>query len=98
MGNRVVEDETFKYGGYAKVTVADITVGDGIRWGDQPFACWNVLACERIGDIVELVTVDRAVANDEIVGRLTGKNPEATGTVALPVTVHRADEPVWVRL
>lgn len=90
---RLVEDEEFPYGGYARGGVEDLVIGDGVRFAEGG-PCWLVVAID--GSIVTLANRSQHVASvlSDAFGRvLDGASADSE--------LHVRDlsgQPVWIRL
>lgn len=99
---RLYEDETFEYGGYAKVTPADLVIGDGIRWPDGD-GCWLIVDVVIDADfgLADLTLVDRSSHVTTVLAEAGIVKADELASALIDSTFTRVvgvDEPVWVRL
>ncbi len=94
---RLVEDTTFQYAGYARVTWADLAEGDAFRVDAAPHACHTVLGAEALAGLVSVQSVPRSVFVEEILAS-QGLSPTSSEGAEVDTWVRNAGDPVWMRL
>jgi hypothetical protein len=94
----LVEDEDFKYAGYARVEAAKVIEGDGVRFNDvEPGVI--VHAVTRLGDDVSFLVSDRAAHVASVFADALKRPIEGMSADPMPaVRVLASTDPVWIRL
>lgn len=100
--NRIVEDESFEYGGYARTTPAHVVIGDGVRWPNGD-GCWivvDVVLDEAFG-LADFTLADRSAHVETVLAQAGIVKNDDLAEILADMTFSRViglDESVWVRL
>lgn len=97
--SRMVEDQTFKYAGYARVSAGELGQGDGVRFGDGG-PCWLVVTIEAVETGWVAWFADRAAHVESVMSTVFGRpvgemRSDVDGT---HMRTFGPDDEVWVRL
>lgn len=104
--SRLVEDETFPYGGYAKACPADLVEGDGVRFAREGAyglaveqTCWLVETVAPLAEGMVVTLADRSVHVARVFADALHRPIEGmSADDGLHVRILAHDEPVWIRL
>lgn len=95
----MVEDEDFKYAGYAKVAAEMVIEGDGVRFNDvEPGVIVRAVTKEK-GYKVSFLVEDRAAHVASVFADALKRPIEGMSADPMPaVRVLASTDPVWIRL